>query len=236
MVVNKISLSLLLIMLATVCRAQFSLGVEGGVSAGYLNTNITNRSSTTVDYAAGYTFDIPFQYKINNWFCIETAPGITQKNYSFDRVDSFAGLYDTYVNTYFQLPIMGKFVYGKRLQVFADAGAYFGYWLSARDKGTTFNILGNVIAVNSSGQSYEALEVVNYNEKRSFNSLIDNRTEFGWVTGIGLQYHFNDKYALIGTSKYYQSLTDQQKKYSVNQIPQYNGVFTFSIGGMMVFR
>src|ERR1700739_4010636 len=99
MFIQRISLFLFLMMFAIACRAQFSAGVEGGASAGYLNTNISNRTSTEVDYAPGYTFNIPVQYKINNWFSVETDPGITQKNYSFNRTDSFAGLYDTYINT-----------------------------------------------------------------------------------------------------------------------------------------
>jgi len=218
----------LLICTFSISKAQTSLGIEGGVSSGYLNTNISNRASTSIAYDAGYTFDIPFQYKIKHWLYIETAPGITQKNYTINRTDTFAGIYESFINTYLQLPVMTKFVYGNRLQVFGEAGIYCAYWLGGRVQGEVPNIFG----VASNGD----IELSSYNEQYKFNSQVDNRFEFGWIAALGAQYHLTKKYMAVFSCRDYQGLTSQQKNYAVNEIPQYNQTFTFSLGVMMKLR
>src|ERR1700761_8301607 len=112
MVKQKLILLFLLIAFAHASKAQTGIGLEGGISSSYLNTNISNRASTSIDYGAGYTFGLSFQYKIKHWLYIETVPNITQKNYFIDRTDSFAGIYEEFKNTYLQLPVMAKFLYG----------------------------------------------------------------------------------------------------------------------------
>jgi hypothetical protein len=223
----KIFLFFLLIIFTPALKAQTALGIEAGISSSYLSTNISNRAATSIAYDIGYTINIPFQYKIKEWLYVETAPNITQKNYSINRTDSFAGNYESFLNTYLQLPIMAKFVFGKRLQWFADAGAYGGYWLSGRVQGTTPNIF-NITAAG--------IQSTSYSEKYQFNNQTDNRFELGWVAGVGAQYHVTKKYMLMASARYYQSLTSQLKNYTVNEVPQYNQTFTFSIGGMMQFR
>jgi hypothetical protein len=223
----KIILLFLLSIQYVFASAQTSLGLEAGISSGYLNTNISNRPSTEIDYNIGYTITIPFQYKIKDWLYLETDPGITQKNYFIDRTDSFSGIYNGFKNTYLQIPLLLKYVYGNRLQAFADAGVYGGYWLSARLAGRVPNIFGL--------DNSNSLEDDTYNEKYAFNAEKDNRLEFGWVAGAGVQYHVNKKYLLIVSGKFYESLTDQQKKY-VNEVPQYNQTFAFSLGGMLSFK
>ena len=228
MTCHKIFLFFLLILFTSALKAQTALGIEAGISSSYLNTNISNRAATSINYDIGYTINIPFQYKIKEWLYIETALGITQKNYTINRTDSFAGIYESFVNTYFQLPLLLKFVHGKRFQWFVDAGAYYGYWLSGRVKG----IVPNIYDITSS----DNIQSTTYDEKYQFNSETDNRTEFGWVGGLGAQYHVNKKYMLTGSCRYYQALTSQLKNYEVNEVPQYNEAFTFSVGCMVQFR
>jgi hypothetical protein len=225
---KKLFFIFLLSMQYVFSSAQTSLGLEAGISSGFINTNISNRPSTVIDHNIGYTINIPFQYKIKDWLYFETGIDITQKNYFIDRTDSFAGLYTAFKNTYLQIPLMLKYVYGKRLQLFADAGVYGGYWVSSRIAGTTPNIFG----IDSSNR----IEDINYKQKNTLTSQIDNRLEFGWVVGVGVHYHLNKKYMFIADGKYYQSLTDQLKKYFINEVPQYNTAFTFSLGCMLSFK
>jgi hypothetical protein len=223
-----LGLTFLLIVFCISIKAQTSVGLEAGISNNYLNTNISDRVSTVIDYSIGYTVNIPLQYKVKQWLYIEAIPGITQKNYSIDRTDSFAGIYEKFTNSYLQIPLAVKLVYGKRLQAIGDLGIYGGYWLSSRVSGRIPNVFGE----DSSGN----LQEDNYNEKYQFDSQKDNRFEFGWVAGIGVQYHINQKYMLIGSCRYYQSLTDHQKTYMINQVPGYNQAFTFVLGAMMAFK
>jgi hypothetical protein len=217
-------------------KGQTSFGLEAGMSSGYLNTNITNRASTEITNSIGYTINIPFQFKIKQWLYLETTPGITQKNYSIDRTDSLAGAYETFKNTYVQLPLMAKFVYGNRLQVYADAGFYLGYWLAGRVNGLIPNIFSAMETTNSNGQASSSILFSSYDEKYQFNPQTDNRTEFGWVAGVGAQYHVNKKYQLLISCRYYEALTDQQKKYMFNQVPQYNQTLTISAGTLISFK
>jgi opacity protein-like surface antigen len=216
-----------LMLFAFASKAQTSFGLEAGVSESYLSTNISNRAASSIGYDIGYTINVPVQFKIKQSFYIETLLGITQKNYSINRTDSFAGITQSFVNTYLQLPVMAKYIHGKQFQWFVDAGGYLSYWLSGRQEGTIPNIFG---------QSSGFIGLASYNDKYQFNSETDNRLEFGWVAGAGVQYHVNNKYMLTASCRYYQSLTDQQKKYEINEIPQYNQTFTFSIGGMKAFK
>jgi opacity protein-like surface antigen len=233
MVKQKLVLFFLLIAVAYLSKAQTAIGLEGGVSSSYLNTNISNRASSIINYGAGYTFDLSYQYKIKHWLYIETAPGITQKNYFIDRTDSFAGIYEEFKNTYLQIPVMAKFLYGHHsFQAFADAGLYGGYWLSATVKG----VIPNILSISQDAQGNGTIQQTSYNEKYQINPETDNRLEFGWVAGAGVQYHFNHDYMLTASARYYQALTNQQKDYEVNQIPQYNQTFTFLIGFMKTFR
>jgi hypothetical protein len=228
----KVSFLLFFITIAFIAKAQNSIGLEAGISAGRIATNISNRVSTSVDYDMGYSVDVPLQFKLKNWLYLQTIPNITQKNYFLDRTDSLAGAYAGFINTYVQLPVELKAVYGKRLQFFGDAGFYAAYWVSAKQKGVVPNIFG-VEPPNSNG--YAIIQYVGYDEKYSFNSKKDNRLELGWVAGAGAQYHLNNKYMLIASARFYQSLSDQQKKY-INEIPKYNQTFTFTAGAMMSFR
>lgn len=213
------------------------LGLQAGASSNYLHTNISNRTSTTISSGTGYTIGLLVQQKVAKWLYVQASPNITSKNYSFDRIDSLAGIYTRYNNLYLQLPIVANIVYGKRLKVFADAGIYVAYWLSGREKGKIPNILSVTNSINTgTGQTTESFQLIAFNEKYPFNLQRDNRLEFGWVAGSGLQYQFKNHHAVFVRCSYYQSLTDQQKKYMLNQIPQYNQTFVFSIGYLYPFK
>jgi len=77
--------------------------------------------------------------------------------------------------------------------------------------------------------------VANFGEKYKFNSLIDNRFEYGFDTGLQLDYKVNSKYSIFLDSNYYQSLTDQQKKYMINQVSKTNQTLCISIGCLFKF-
>lgn len=233
---KKLAILFLSMAAAFGCHAQYSLGIEGGVSAGYISTNISNRASTEINYAIGYTAAIPFQYKINSWLSIEAIPNVTQKNYTLSRTDSLAGAYETFVNTYIQLPVMAKFVYGNRFQVFADAGFYAAYWIAGTVEGVTPNIFDAETSTNANGQTVSAIGYSSYNEKYQFNSRTDNRFEIGGVAGIGAQYLVTKRMQLIADGKLYESFTDQQKKYEMNGIAKYNQTFTFSAGALFSLK
>jgi hypothetical protein len=215
------------------CPAQLSLGMETGVSHNLLNADIQTRPSTVTLPGLGYSIALPLQYKINNWISLETGPSLIQKNYSINRTDSFAGVYESFINTFIELPLMVHLVYGGRVKLFADAGVYGGYWLAAKVKGAIPDIFSSAVTMGINGQNIESFQLSSFNEKYNFNNQTDNRFGYGWLAGAGLVYCVNKKYSLYMRTVFYKSLTGQQKNYMLHQIPEYNRTLLFSLGGMI---
>lgn len=232
---KKISVVIFLSMLLSVANAQISIGVEGGVSSSSLTTDISNRTATVIRSKIGYSVDIPIEIKIKSWLHLEVLPGLIQKNYSIDRINSFAGVYDTHINRFVQLPIMVKIVRGKRVQISGEIGTFCGRWLSGYLKGRIPDIFSASNINGANGQTAENLSLKEYSEKYMFNSIRDNRYEFGWIMGIGSQYHLSNTYKLLFTFTYSQCLSNMQKEYYVHQAGQYNRTITFSAGSMICF-
>lgn len=209
------------------CNAQISIGMQLGATDNYLNTSINNLPSTVIKSHLGYKIGIPILYKISSTILIEGCPSLIQKNYSINRTDSLEGIVTQYNNTYTQLGVICHFVYGRQLQVFGGAGYYVAYWLTGTLKGKVPDIFS--VSTNGTTQN-ENFRLASFNEKYSFNPQRDNRFEMGWLATCGLEYHCIDPYTLFLKCSYSQSLTDQQKSYMINQIPQYNQTFSFSVG------
>jgi hypothetical protein len=219
-------LTIIILLLKTSLFAQFSLGVEGGLSYNSYHTNISNRVSTRLDGHVGYTVAVPLRYQVSSWLSIIAAPGLVQKGYSMRRTDSLSGEYDEHINTYLQLPIgVGAACRRGRWHVGMDLGLYMGYWLGGRVKGRTADVFG------STGGNSEQYPLVAYDQAYSFNSQRDLRWEEGWWIGPSVQYHVTPSWSLIADGKFYQSLTRQEKA-SVSPIPAYNRTWLFSIGGL----
>lgn len=217
-------------------HAQLSVGVEGGYNKNYLYTNTSNRDFTDYKPAGGFSIGIPVKYTLADWFAIQADPSFIKKNYSQQRSSFFEGVYQTNYNTYVQLPLMGHFMFGgEQFKGFLNLGMYGGYWAAARVKGSIPNILNPVDTITATNTFYDISKAYSYNEKYSFDSRKDNRLEFGWLAGIGVSYKLTDRYEVFAEGRYYQSLTDQQKKYMTNQIPRYNQTYGVSVGLMITF-
>ncbi len=220
-------LIIFLIIINLTSKAQHALGLEAGFSEGQLITNISNQASTVIHSASGRHFGIGYKKEIKEWMYADVRLSITDKNYSSNRIDSLSGVGTTYKNTYIQLPLMGGFIYGKKLRVLIDAGLYGAYWLSGSVHGKIPNIFS---AATSANQMGEIFQLQPFKEKYIFNPVKDNRFELGWIIGSGIQYHFNSNYIIDLNCRYYQSQTDQQKRYMVHQVARYNKVVTISAG------
>ena len=140
----------------------------------------------------------------------------TQKNYRLTR-QILSNLDYKYVNNYLQLPVMASFSFGgKQLRGFCNAGVYGGYWLTSGREGTDFN--------NSSEKVYE------FSEDIKFNSERDQRFDFGFVGGIGLEYRFCQRWAAQVEMRYYYSTVSTQKDYMRLSDPRYNSTLGVQAG------
>ena len=104
-----------LFLLSLPLRAQYSIGLEGGLSLNSLNTNLSNRVSTRLASDWGFNAALPLRYALTPWLYIKVAPMLLKKDYSLDRTDSLYGAYERFNNTYIQLPVGISLAYGKKL-------------------------------------------------------------------------------------------------------------------------
>ena len=145
---------------------------------------------------------------------MQLEPTLIQKNYSLARTDSLSGSYTKFTNSYVQVPLIIQSSFGKRLKFILNGGGYLGYWILGRISGKTPNIFS--ATTNGASLQNESFQLSSFDQNYAFNPQRDNRIEVGWVVGTGLQYKIIRKYYGFAKLSYYNSLTDQQKKYTIN--------------------
>ncbi len=214
--------------------AQFSFGIEGGVNKNYLHPGTTTQAFSSYHSATGISFGIPVLYQVNDWFGVQSGINYTQKNYELNRSGFFQGIYQNTTNAYLQIPVMANFSFGgDYLRGFVNLGAYAGYWVSSKVKGTEANILNTVDTAYKTVNPTTILgenNGYNYNEKYQFDNTKDNRIEFGYIAAAGISYQINDTYKIFAEARYNGSFTDQQKKYQTNQVARYNDTYGIAAG------
>jgi hypothetical protein len=216
-------------------KSQFSVGVDAGYAYNHLNTDISNRAFTKNINKNGYSSGLQINYNISNLLCLQTGIGFLQKNYSYTRTGVYLGVYETFTNSYFQMPInvQLKILKIKKFKLFIKAGIFGAYWAFAKVNGAMPNIFNSTNTIGNDGQIVQYLSLTVYSEKYQFNGTKDNRFEFGLSTGISIYYELNNKYSVFIETSYYQSLIDQQKNYMINQVSKANQTLCFSIGSLM---
>lgn len=196
------------LVLPSLAFAQWRVGVNGGAT--YNHSTISKHYMTDYQWKDrwGVTLGVMGQYDVNDWLGVRAELDWTQKNYRLTR-QILSNLDYKYVNNYLQLPVMASFSFGgKQLRGFCNAGVYGGYWLTSGREGTDFN--------NSSEKAYE------FSEDIKFNSERDQRFDFGFVGGIGLEYRFCQRWAAQVEMRYYYSTVSTQKDYMRLSDPRYN--------------
>ena len=204
------------LVLPSLAFAQWRVGVNGGAT--YNHSTISKHYMTDYQWKDrwGVTLGFMGQYDVNDWLGVRAELDWTQKNYRLTR-QILSNLDYKYVNNYLQLPVMASFSFGgKQLRGFCNAGVYGGYWLTSGREGTDFN--------NSSEKVYEFSENIEFNDER------DQRFDFGFVGGIGLEYRFCQRWAAQVEMRYYYSTVSTQKDYMRLSDPRYNSTLGLQAG------
>jgi len=209
-------LTLVALVLPSLAFAQWRVGVNGGAT--YNHSTISKHYMTDYQWKDrwGVTLGVMGQYDVNDWLGVRAELDWTQKNYRLTR-QILSNLDYKYVNNYLQLPVMASFSFGgKQLRGFCNAGVYGGYWLTSGREGTDFN--------NSSEKVYEFSENIEFNDER------DQRFDFGFVGGIGVEYRFCQRWAAQVEMRYYYSTVSTQKDYMRLSDPRYNSTLGVQAG------
>jgi hypothetical protein len=212
-------------------KGQLSLGAAVGFSDNFLNSNIANQPYSLNKSKFGYLLGTRIDYWLSGKFGLEADPELIQKNHSIERTDSFFGVVENYVSTYLQVPVGVNWNFGnKNIRGFVGIGGYLGYWLAGKINGSIPDILDANDSIYRNGQGSESIKLITYNEKYVFDPQRDNRLEIGWFGSVGISYQYSQKWNIFVETRYYQSLSDQQKSYMVNRVPRYNQTYSLFAG------
>ena len=68
-----------------------------------------------------------------------------------------------------------------------------------------------------------------------FNSESDQRWDFGFLGGIGVEYRFSPHWAAQAEVRYYYDVTSTTKQYMRVKDYRYNNTTAFQLGGFYIF-
>ena len=207
---------MLALMLPVVAFGQWRVGVNGGAD---LNHYIIDKQYQT-DYVFkdrwGATLGIMGQYDVTDWAGVRVELDWMQKNYRQTRENLMVCDYK-YVNNYLQLPVMGSFSFGgQKVRGFFNAGIYGGYWLNSNRKGFDSNTFSDKV--------YEFTEKVEFYDER------DQRWDFGFVGGAGVEYRFARHWAAQVELRYYYSTVSTVKALDLVKDYRYNSTLALQAG------
>jgi hypothetical protein len=226
---RKITNFMLAVLLLLLSQNSFGtralrLGLYTGYTHNHLFTSTGYRSFTEYKNGHGYVVGVPVNYSVFDYLAVQTDPSVIMKSYSLVRTGIYGENYQTWNNTYLQLPVSVQFSFGgEKLRGFVNLGGYFGGWLNSYTYGRTEE---STSSINGGHYYYDFKENVKFNSKR------DNRFDGGLFAGLGLKYDFG-ALGIFAEARYYYSLSDMQKNYMLEQIPRYNDTYVFTFGIMV---
>ena len=204
--------------------AQFSVGVDFGITNNQLNITSIDTALKTKE-RQGYILGVNLNYRLGKLLLLELIPGFLEKKYSWVNV---SGILNEVNNTYLQFPINLKFCFfsKKRINLSMSLGGYYAYWLRSEIEGNA----PNVFEINSDAKENDIVKLERIKYMHKFDSIYDNRLEFGISSKAELEYHIIKNVFLSIKFHYYKSLTDQQ--YHTNEIEstRYNQTNAFTAG------
>lgn len=216
-------------------KAQLNVGINAGISRNSLISNRGYRSNTDYTKVDGFTAGMVVRYPVNKYVTIGVEPSFIGKNYKIVRNDYYQGVYQATYNNYIQLPMLATFsLSNQRMLGGISAGGYSAYWAHSRKKGVIPNLSDLSTQDGDYTNVFQNIKPFSYDETYHFDNKLDNRWEFGWVAGLDFQYTLSRQFAYFMTARYYYSLTDQGKNYTINQEQRFNQTVVISAG--LLFR
>ncbi len=220
----QIILLLLSLLAANSARAQWQIGIKGGVNTTSITRSQAGRVDESYSCLTGYDFGFIGRYQFNTWMAIRADLGLMQRSYRMDRnINYLQPVYTEHRNTYLMLPVMADMSFGgARLRGHLMVGGFAGYWLSARQKGTSFWMTDDYIYFTD------------FNEKMEYTA--DNRRfDAGIAGGLGLSYDMTTHWGLQVDALYYYDLVSHQKGYPHLNDPRYWNTISFTLGAIYKF-
>lgn len=220
---EQLFLAAAMFLAATPAMAQWRVGVNVGAAINKLGIDTQYQYDWRYDTRHGVQVGVTGQYNFVDWFGIRTELGLQQRGYTMRRTEYMVDkVRYKYRDNYLTLPVMVSFSFGgKAVRGFLNAGVYGGYWLNSRVKGADFDI--------DIEQDYPINTSVHFDSRR------DQRLDFGYVGGVGVEYHFAKHWAAQVEARYYYSVVSKKKQYQATKDYQYNSTLTLTGGIFYIF-
>ncbi len=178
--------------------AQYSIGIRGGLNISnyrgkYLNSNYQTKLGPVIGIAA--------QFQQNDWLSFQAELNYDERGANYNRIIDDGVIYKTEYKdisedaNYLTIPLLAKFDLGEKKRVFAYAGLYTGFLLTANIKGTevkTNKLDPDDVTTTPVDRDYKD-EIKNFDMgavfglgadfkvSESISVFIDGRYNWGWV-------------------------------------------------------
>jgi len=221
----KIKAILLLLLIPMLVHAQWRVGITGGPDYNGFSRDTHGR---TFNYKGtyGWSAGVMGQYDIMDWLGVRAELNWTQKNNKAQNaIANLSGVVKEYfkhkeINSYIQLPLMAALDYEyKQWRGLLNLGGYGAWWM-ARD---------NDFDVTLQNVSVTPLTEPEFVKER------DQRCDFGFVGGIGIERRINQHFSCQVEARCYYSTTSTQKDYMRIKDPRYNTTYTLQLAVCYIF-
>ena len=183
-------------------QGEWRLGINGGATWNHYSLDKQYQSDYRYPTQWGGTAGMYTQYNFLDWLGLRAGAYFVQRNYKHTRVHYTSMLNMRYENNYLLFPVTANFSFGgQKVRGYVNAGVYGGAWLNYRCVGNDGNFVGMP----------ETKEV---DEQLSLNSKRDERGDFGYTGGIGIEYRFHEHWLAQVEATCYYSVISATKQYS----------------------
>ena len=199
-IITILSAAVLLTLLSPTVYAQWKVGVNAGAAYNHYSIDKQYMTDYHFEGAWGASMGIISQYNFTDWLGLRGELNFTQRNYRHERNVYYDRLKYHYRNDYLLLPVAANFSFGGRsLRGFMSLGVYGGYWLNSHRSGKDFASLGEREFIVS--------------EDLAFSPEKDQRWDFGYTAGVGVEWRFVAHWAVQAEALGYYSVVSSTKQY-----------------------
>ena len=194
----------LLSSLAVTVQAQWRLGVNGGATWNHYSVDKQYATDYRFDERWGGTAGLTAQYNFFDWLGLRAGAFFAQRNYRHTRGEYADRLDMRYENNYLLFPVTVNFSFGgQQVRGFVNLGVYGGAWLTSK----------------RSGLEYSSFSRARYaiSEEMVFNNQKDQRGDFGYTGGLGIEYKFHPHWMAQIEAVCYYSVISATKHYMEHQ-------------------